>query len=308
MGGRAMKKIPLEETLVGAYRFLFTNIVSIIGTAWLPIVLLVAIQGGLLYLSVPHAWFLGHFPEFKTPQDMVTTLSPLFYLGPVYAFLALITAAMIAVGLMQHSLGLKNGTTFVYFSLGGPVWRMLGAYLLCTLILIAVVALLAAIVLLFCFLALPKLPHGPGVLAAVLLGIVAFCVYIYTAFRLFFFFPAVVVAEGSLGIGRSWELGGGNFWRIFLISLLIFIPVGFLANTILQITVMPSFLSVIVTMPHDRDPSHAARNLHTILQALWPVLPAVMGVVLAERIVILGLFSGAIGSAYKAVAAPLDKA
>lgn len=303
-----MKKIPLEETLIAAYRFLFTNIISIIGTAWLPLVALIAIQLGLLYAFVPHAWLHGQFPDFKTHEEMMVTLLPIFRLSPILTFVALIVAAMIMVGLMQRSLGLKQGMTFAYFSLGAPVWRMLGAYVVGFLILIAVVIALVVIVTLFCFLAVPKLPHGPGILAAVILGVLAFCAYIYTAFRLFFFLPAVVVAEGELGIGRSWQLGGGNFWRIFLIALLILIPVGFLASTILQITVLPPFLSVIVTMPHDHDPSHVGEHVRAILQALWPVLPALVGVVLAERLALLGLFAGAIGSAYKAVAAPTDKA
>ena len=299
-----MKKIPLEDTLVGAYRFLFTNIISIIGTVWLPFVLLVTITGGLLYVSVPHDWLQGHFPHFGTPREMVLTLLPIIRLEPVFLLLALIVGAMVMVGLMRHSLGLKQGTTFVYFSLGGPVWRLMAAYVLSALIMIVVIAVLVTAVVLFCVFGMPKMAHVPGVLVAVLLGVAAFCIYFYTAFRLFFFLPAVVVAEGKIGIGRSWELGGGNFWRIFLIVLLIVIPVGFIASIVMQITVLPPVMAVITKMP----PGQAGEHVHAMLQAFWPVLPAIVAVTLVERLVLAGLFAGAVGTAYKAVTAPPDKA
>ena len=50
-----------------------------------------------------------------------------------------------------------------------------------------------------------------------LAGIVAVLWYIYAAVRLVFFLPAVVVAEEQIGLGRSWALGRGNFWRIIIV-------------------------------------------------------------------------------------------
>ncbi len=56
---------------------------------------------------------------------------------------------------------------------------------------------------------LPAL-YGLVEFAAVVAGV---CWFFYMAVRLMFFLPTVVVAEGGLGLARSWELGAGNFWR-----------------------------------------------------------------------------------------------
>ncbi len=51
-GGQAVK-IPFERTIASAYRFAFTNILSIIGIGWFPFLLLAALIGGLIYLWLP---------------------------------------------------------------------------------------------------------------------------------------------------------------------------------------------------------------------------------------------------------------
>jgi hypothetical protein len=295
-----MKKIPLEGTLVGAYRFLFTRIISIVGTVWLPFVVMAAIIGGLLYVSVPHAWLQGQCPQIHTPQQAIAMLMPLLRIYPGLLLTGLIIASMVMVGLMRHSLGLKKGTTFVYFSLGGPVWRMLGAFVLVYIILMVLLAVLVGIVLVFWFTAVPMMPKGYGLAAGIVLSVIAFCVYVYSSVRLTFFIPAVVVAEGTLGVGRSWQLGGGNFWRIFVIYLLIFIPVGFIASIALQLTVFPALFSVIAKLPHGGGPAHIGE----VMRAMMPVLPAIVIVSLLERLAILSLLAGAIGTAYNAVTTP----
>lgn len=292
-----MKKIPLEDTLVGAYGFLFTNIVSIIGTLWLPFVVMVACIGGLIYAAVPHAWFMGQFPNFNSPKEMIAVLMPVLSVYPAVILLALVFGSMIMVGLMQLALGLKKGTTFVYFSLGGPVWRMLGALVLVYLIMLVLVAVLVGLGCLYGFVLMPMVPKPWGVVLAVVLGVIGFCIYIYTAFRLVFFVPAVVVAEGRLGIGRSWELGRGNFWRILVVLLLVVVPVGFVAGIAMHITVMSTITALILGHMHDHGPS----NLGEIFRTFATVLPAFLVITLVERIAIMGLYTGAVGTAYNAV-------
>jgi hypothetical protein len=297
-----MKKIPLESTLVGAYRFLFTRIISIVGTVWLPFVLLAAIIGGLLYVSVPHAWLQGQFPQFHTPKEAFLAFMPLLRIYPALLLASLIIVSMVMVGLMRHSLRLKKGVTLIYFSLGGAVWRMLGAFILVYIILLVLIAVLAGIVVAFCLAAMPMMPKAPGIVAAVVLGVIAVCVYFYSAVRLTFFIPAVVVAEGKLGIGRSWQLGGGNFWRILVVFLLIVIPIGVIAWIAMQLTVTPAIVSVAATLPHHGGPAH----LTAVLRAMIPVLPAIVIISLLERFAILGLMAGAIGTAYNAVTTPTE--
>ena len=301
-----MKKIPLEETLGGAYRFLFTNIVSIVGTVWLPFVAFFGLCAGLVYAAVPHEWLSGNFPEIKSFGQIVAMVMPLLAVYPLIIFLLLLMTAMVLAGLMRHALGQKQTPTYVYFSLGAPVWRMLGAFVLYYLV---VLLLMAALVLLFFVVylfAVPMIPHGAGIAVLIVLGVVEFLFYIYAAVRLTFFIPAVVVAENRIGLGRSWSLGGGNFWRIVVIFLLIAIPVGFVGNIIMQMTVLPIIMGEVVKLhleaaktDHEQF-AQVGRLLHVILHAL----PIIILISLLQRIAILGLASGAIGKAYNAVTKP----
>ena len=292
-----MKKIPLEPTLVGGYRFLFTNIVSIVGTMWFPTVLVLGAIVGAFYLVAPHAWLAGDFSNFRPEQ----TLTAPFWLARGAIFVASVLAgSMIAVGLMRHALGLKQSTTFIYFSLGAPVWRMLGAILLGAVIMVVLGIICGVLVALVAIFGATLIPHGYAVAGGIILGLIVVVAIFYTAFRLFFFLPAVVVAENRIGLGRSWSLGGGNFWRIFFVYLLVVVPVGFVAAVALEMTILPVVISGAMRLPH--QPS--AREILDFLRGLLPLLPIIATILILQGIAVRGLLAGAIGSAYNAVTAP----
>lgn len=291
-----MKKIPLETTLVGAYRFLFTRIVSIIGTIWFPMVLLVAICAGLVYLVVPHEWFAGDFSHFK-PEQLFT--APIWLARGAIFILSMIAGSMIMVGLMRHALGLKQSTTFIYFSLGAPVWRMLGAILLGIVIMVVLVIIGCMLCTAAIMFGAPLIPKAYAIAAGIALCAVVVFFLIYAGVRLFFFLPAVVVAENRIGLGRSWSLGGGNFWRIFFVWLLIVVPVGFVAGVILQMTILPVVSMEAMKLPHHPEP----KEVITFLQGLVPLLPVIFTILILWGIAVRGLLMGAIGSAYNAVTA-----
>jgi len=292
-----MKKIPLEATLAGAYRFLFTNIVSIIGTLWFPTVLMLGLTAGLIYLVVPHAWFAGDFSHF----DPAVLWSPPVNLARALQFVAsLIIGPMILVGLMRHALGLKKSTTFIYFSLGAPVWRMLGAFILGGVVYIVgaiVICALGVIAYKFAMPTVPQAYHGYAVAAGIGLCVIFGLFLFYAAFRLFFFLPAVVVAEERIGLGRSWSLGGGNFWRMFVVYLLVTIPVGFIFWVALEMTVFPTIFAEL-TKWHGKP---EAKDVVVFLHHLAPLLPAVIGIAVIYGIALRGLMAGAIANAYKGV-------
>ena len=291
-----MKKIPLETTLVGAYRFLFTRIVSIIGTIWFPMVLVLGVIAGAVYLVVPHAWLAGDFSNFEPEQ---TLTAPFWLARGVILVASLILGSMIMVGLMRLSLGLKQSTTFIFFSLGAPVWRMASAILLGAAIMVVIAmigCLLSTVVVVF---GAPMIPHAYGIAAAVGFCVVVACIVIYVSVRLFFFLPAVVVAEDRIGLGRSWSLGGGNFWRIIFVWLLIFVPVGFIAGVALQMTILPVVFLEAMKLPHEPGPKEVLAFLHGLI----PLLPVVFTILILWGIAVRGLLMGAIGSAYNAVTA-----
>ena len=300
-----MKKIPLEATLGGAYRFLFTKIISIVGTIWLPLLLFAGLAAGLVCLVVPHEWLAGNWQaldlkHFDPEQFPWEKLLPLLYVWPVIVVSVLIVVAMIMVGLMRHALDPKKKMTFIFFSLGAPVWRMLGAFLLSG-ILVAIAALVASLVVqLIIHFAVSMAPRPAAEASEIVLNILVALFMLYVSCRLFFFLPAVVVAENRIGISRSWELGGGNVWRIFFVFLLIVVPVAFVAGVVLEISVLPVVVAEAMKMPHDPQLADAFAFLRTLIPLLWVVVPTII----VARLVGLSLLAGAAGTAYNAITAP----
>ncbi len=161
-----MHKIPVGTTIGGAYRFLATRIVSIIGTLWLPFVVMSALSVGVLYLVTPHAWWSGNLPQFADFKTMLATLMPIFQVYPLLLLIGLVMASMMLAGLMRHALDEKKTTTFAYFSLGAPVWRMLGATLLADILLLLLIAILLALFCAAYLFALPVVPPSPAAMPA----------------------------------------------------------------------------------------------------------------------------------------------
>ncbi|HEY0281901.1 MAG TPA: hypothetical protein VGC27_04680, partial [Rhizomicrobium sp.] len=252
---------------------------------------------GLVYLAVPHEWFAGDFSHFK-PEQLVSLPLNLARLGIIV--LSLVFGSMIAVGLMQHALGLKKSTTFIYFSLGAPVWRMLGAILLAVVILVALGIVGGVLVALGAQFGMPLIPHPYSIVALVALCFVVACFLVYAAVRLFFFLPAVVVAENRIGIGRAWSLGGGNFWRIVFVWLLIAVPVGFIAAVALQMTILPVIFMEAMKLKQEPGPEEIFGFLHSLI----PLLPVILTITILASIATRGAMMGAIGSAYNAITAP----
>lgn len=301
-----MNKIPLEATLVGAYRFLFTNIVSIIGIIWFPTVLVLGLIAGLLCLIVPHEWWAGDFSQLKDQHVAVGMIGKFVLAYSVVALAGIIAGSMILVGLMRQALGLKKTTTFIYFSLGAPVWRMIGAMLLGGIIFAVCICVIAVAGGLAAAFIGPMLPHGAVVAGRAILLIVFYLFIFYAAFRLFFFLPAVVVAEERIGLGRSWELGGGNFWRMFLVYLLIVIPAGFVFAVALDVTILSGLMEIVTEAK--KMPDHPApKDVLVLLHSLLPLLPVVVGIAIVYGIAVRGLMIGAIANAYNAVAGTAAK-
>src|SRR5262249_36729427 len=117
------------------------------------------------------------------------------------------------------------------FSLGSQVWRLIGSYLLTLLLVWGGAIVAGALIGVIYYLLAKAAPAAAGPVAG-LLAIAAFVYLVYAFVRVYFFVPAVVVAENHIGIRRSWHLGRGNFWRIVGIVLIMTIPVGIAAQMI----------------------------------------------------------------------------
>ena len=229
-----MAKIPVGATIAGAYRFAFGNFLEIASIVWLPWLFMTAV--GLLLRPQTLA-----FSTAIATRDVSAISGVLLVLAPVYLLTIFLLFMQIA-GIMEQALGLRTGSPYFYFSIGKPVWRLIGAFLFMAAILIgSYLLLLAAGILLGVVAAIAvkmaNLSAGFLGIAVVLLSAAAFCAYFYSAVRAFFLLNSVVIAEKRISLPRSWALGEGNFWRIFLImlavtgpllALMIFLMIGFL--------------------------------------------------------------------------------
>jgi hypothetical protein len=292
-----MDKIPLEKIIGAAYRFFFSNILSILGTVWFPLLLMGALIAASLWAVLPASFFHGDFEHFDK-QEFLAVVPALIAVYPVVIFASLVLSAMIAVGITRRALGMTHGPTFIYFSLGAPVWRMVGAFILFFLGYIMFVGLTVGVCVAVVF-ASTKLDSKvlAGLIdAAVIIG--AGCFMIYAIVRVYFFLPAVVVAEEHISFSRSWRLGRGNFWRIVLLALMIIIPVSFVGGMISQIFIMGSMGSNIQVLPENPSPEQTAHFFKMLFTTMMPAL-AISYVL--QQLAIAGLWYGAVGLAYRAL-------
>ena len=219
-----MKKIPVGQTIARAYGFAFRDFVKILGVMWLPMAVMwlpgIFIQQRMLALQAQMG--PGNLNVFR---EMGLFLVP-FYL--VMFFLIF----MQVIGIAKLALGIKKKPDWIFFSAGKPVWRLIGT---CLLLIVAMIVGWLAMLLggfLTGFVAglLNKAVNNTGVhwaVAAVAIVILAalWCAYIYAFFRLaFLVVPVIAAEEQGFALARSWTLGLGNFWRIFLIALAVVLP------------------------------------------------------------------------------------
>jgi pimeloyl-ACP methyl ester carboxylesterase len=295
-----MNKIPVGETISGAYGFAFAGFLSILGTVWLPYLVLAAFSAGVIYLVAPD--LPGHVMRGEVDA---TTMYSVWRVAGLIWLASLVVRAMVTVGLQERALGLKTGPTFFFFSLGARVWLMLAAEFLAILAIILIALVTGGVVAAAVIIAAKSIPKFSAAVDVVI-GIIAVCWFIYACVRLVFFIPAVVVAEERIGLGRSWELGGGNFWRIFAVMFVVIVPVA-IGLTIVQNAVAGPFMPVM--QPNAFHPGMTPGEMADVYNGMFKAmllqlrsaLPFFIVFSLIQELVYLGLGNGAVGKAYLAV-------
>jgi hypothetical protein len=218
-----MNKIPVFETIAHAYGFAISQFLKILGIAWAPLV--VSIAFGLM---ITPGFFGNHIDP--SDQDAMQRLS--MQMVPLSLLILLPIRAMIATGVTELALGMRSGTTFVYFSLGASIWRFIGSWLLVIIAMIVLVVGFAIVLGITLGVGGAALSSMAGTNATMIGGVVGVLVtfivlflYLYLIVRLTFFIAPVVVAEHKIDLARVWQLSHGNFWRIFLVGLGIVLPI-----------------------------------------------------------------------------------
>ncbi|MCP5412519.1 MAG: hypothetical protein H6924_10395 [Alphaproteobacteria bacterium] len=216
-----MAKIPVGATIARAYRFAFGDFLKILGVIWFAAAL--SWIPGLLWRHK-----LMALMSARDPSAMAQTL-PIMLPTQIVAFVVL---SMMLIGVARLALGLHRGPAWFYFSLGKPVWRLVGSYLLIfAAAVLGYLAFLLSVLLLGAVVALLA-KAIQGAIAGIVAGILAIAGilavlggFIYCAVRLSFLLPPVVAAEEpGFALGRAWGLGKGNFWRMLVVIIAVLGP------------------------------------------------------------------------------------
>jgi hypothetical protein len=286
-----MSKIPVGDTISKSYGFAFSNILSVFGIAWFPYLTVGLIAAGVIYLTASDLvaqMMQGNFDPFEMMR--VARVLGLLWL------LVFVASCMVTVGIQRKALSRRSGPMFVYFSLGVPVWRMAGALILAWLV-IVVIGFATALVAVGIWFAVWQVESPYLWFIRGLTVFVAVCWLIYVSARLTFFLPAVVVAEERIGLGRAWELGRGNFWRMVAVVIAVFLPVA-VGFGILGW----SLFGPLILLPHMRPGMDVHDLVRTMFRQGAVGSPFLIVFRVIERIIFVGLANGVIARAYLAVA------
>lgn len=311
-----MNKVPVMRTIEEAYGFAFGRFFTVLGVVWLPWVILYGFMFGVPMLFGTSMLNLL-FYQF---DSQAPAFAPWYVLG--IRVLPYLIGAMVTAGVMERALGLVSGPTFFYFSLGRPVWRMIGAWFLAFVffmfaVLIAVIACVAVVAVsaLLVGAGMDKAPSSGGIWAGLIAAIVVIGIVvglIYFALRLLFLLPAVVIAEKRIGLERTLQLSKGNAWRFFLIALGIILPfivAEIVLGGILIGTRLPQLISAFQTLPIPKHSDPTPDQIGAIMRGIFATLFNVYGsmlYVLGAIFAVLGIFAaglkaGASSAAYRAL-------
>ena len=229
-----MKKIPVGHTIAQTYGFAFRKYLTLFGIVWFAALIMVLLAL-LVFVPLMKNYF-GMVQVLMTqrggppvlPAGLGRTLGAILLADIVILYLYL----AVRVGIAKELLGLRTGPRFIYVSFGSAELRALGGYVLAFLIAYAAIIAVAVVLTLLAIVAgvaggfHPQAGAAAGAVGGivVLLVFAAELVFLYALVRLTFFIVPVAVAEKELGIFESWRLTRGNFWRIFVVLLAVWIP------------------------------------------------------------------------------------
>ncbi|MEJ0044147.1 MAG: hypothetical protein WDM81_18895 [Rhizomicrobium sp.] len=209
---------------------------------------------------------------------------------------------MVTVGLMRKALGQHPGPVFIFFSLGGQVWKLIGSYIL-MLLLICGGIMLAALAIGAVGVVLNQVAPEGAALGVGCADLVAVLGYFYSVVRLVLLHPGPLSSPRTTSAyGGSWHLGRGNFWRIFGISLIVSLPiqlaVSTISSTMMQIAMVPG----LGLQPGPMTDAQGQKFGADLLDALRRVGPYYAILQILYFALLSGLTTGAVANAYKAVA------
>lgn len=298
-----MRKIAVLDTVGESYAYSFRHCLKLFEVIWLPLLIATVASFYISQTFLPEniAFLKAQMASPGTPlADSPMTLR--IWLLYFAIFLLMV---MMAAGITKEVLGLRETPHFVYFRFGADELRLLaglGGIILILGIGIFGAAIVASIVAAMTMTGAAT-QHDPRVVAFMILRVmvpilaVLYVIGLYFFLRLAFFLPPVVVVEKQIGVGRSWELSSGNFFRILAIALLIWIPMSLAEIVIFGVILGPSVAGALANEPHVPQAFVIA-----LLEAEVAKIPYLLGTSFILSPFIYGLIVTPAAFAYKAVA------
>jgi hypothetical protein len=282
-----VRKIPVRETIVHAYKFTLAHLGTIIGLCWLPLVLIAVLQ------FLPYA--LGGNPMAPAENASAQGRHGLENLGS--SLLILLLYSIMYVPVTRQALGWRQGTAVVHFALGAPEFRVFGALCLFFLVLLTMGIGVGVLGMILAGIAITA---GKNALLGLLFALIilgAVLAFIYATLRLGFLVVPVAVAEEQISLTRSWVLARQNFWRILGVLLSVLLPIYLLHLIGLLAIVGPGLLA-----PLPYDPNHAEQVLAARFAMVGQHMPEYLGLTLILAPFSIGLAVGASTFGYRALA------
>ncbi|HEY2068314.1 MAG TPA: hypothetical protein VGG48_02070 [Rhizomicrobium sp.] len=224
-----MEKIPVGETLRGAYEFTFANYLRLIGVSWVSSALLFAL---MLWQVMPYTAAMAAAPGDAGAALFAVSHLLLFEAGSFFLL------TVLALGYAKVALDRPVRWPFFYLGFDGDFWWLLLNFFFVLLILMAalfVISLVMAAVLgVFAGSMLANQAQAAPAMQgyAIIAATVIYAVMAFVFVRFAIFLPAIVVVEKGLGIGRNWALSSGNFFRLLVVFIGALLPViGFGVGT-----------------------------------------------------------------------------
>lgn len=297
-------KIPVGGTIGRAYGFAFGNVINNIGVIWIPMAIL---YGAMFVFQGPYLDAITGMTS-RDPQA-VLRIFPMFLAVMLASVVILVS---VYAGLTKEALGLRSGSAFLQFPFGAGTWRLLGANILFFLVMcvvyiaILIVSFIGGLILA----AVIGSAKGSGNLMAAGLLVTVFvlvvaCTMLYIATRLSFLLAPVTIAERRISLVRAWQLTKGNFWRIFVILLVLVIPLLILEAVYFVMVFGKDFFAgfhpgmtpdeIAQMQQHQMA---ASREIMERQARYWYISYPITFLVTT---IVYGMFAGASAAAYKAV-------
>ncbi|HWA31526.1 MAG TPA: hypothetical protein VG867_10515 [Rhizomicrobium sp.] len=310
-----MGKIPVGRTIGQTYEFVFQKYGSLLGVVWLPMVALAAL-GYFLFLPALMQIFDQLPWTFQHPgePDFTWMISGAFLWLRLFQVLVLLLFVVIRVGITKEALGIRKGPKFFYVPADSSELLVVVCYII---LYVAMIAVIIAAVIAGAFIALLAGSvaaaaghfdlHAPGqqlwgILGLVLLVAVLGCAAFYILVRLTFLMIPATVAERRIGIGRSWSLTRGNFWRIVVVVIAAWLPLIVLEGIVFSIVGLPFMLQVAAAAHGNHADVHAL--FQSLAKNMIYYIPWFWGVGLLFAPIFFGLTTAPSAFAYRALVPP----